>query len=72
MLRYVPDNDPRLMMVSRIGDLRTVKSNEVNIIECPLTEAVTKTHLSTVLKKLLELTRYLPRPRQAEKDGEHL
>jgi bifunctional DNA-binding transcriptional regulator/antitoxin component of YhaV-PrlF toxin-antitoxin module len=61
MLHYVPDNDPRLMMVSRIGNLRTFKSNDVTMIECLLSESVITTHLGTVLKKLRELTKYLPK-----------
>jgi len=60
MLQYVPDNDPRLMMVSRIGNLRSFKSDDVTMIEHPLSEAVTTTHLGTVLKKLRDLTSYLP------------
>jgi hypothetical protein len=63
MLCYVPDNDPRLMMVSRIGTLRTFKSNDVTMIEYPLSEQVASAHLDTVLKLLRSLTGYLPAPR---------
>lgn len=60
MLYYVPDSDPRLMMVSHVGDLRTFKSDDVSIIEAPISEGVASVHLHMVLRKLLDLTRYLP------------
>ena len=63
MLRYVPDNDPRLMMVSRIGNLRTFKSDDVTMIEYPLSEPLTSVHLNIVLKKLRDLIGYLPSAR---------
>lgn len=61
MLCYVPHNDPRLMMVSRVGNLRTFKSDDVTAIEHPLSEATSSTHLGLILKKLRDLLGYLPK-----------
>jgi hypothetical protein len=61
LLRYVPDNDPRLMMVCRVGNLRTFKSDDVTAIEHPLSETTISTHLGLILKKLRDLLGYLPK-----------
>jgi hypothetical protein len=61
MLHHVPDNDPRIMMDIRMGDFRSFKSDDIMMIDLPLSKATGREQLRTISDKLQALTGYLPK-----------
>jgi len=61
MLHHVPDNDPRIMMEIRMGDFRRFKSDDIVMIDWPLSKETGTEHLRTILEKLEALVGYLPK-----------
>jgi Tfp pilus assembly protein PilN len=62
MLHHVPDNDPRLMMITKSGNVQTFKSDDLTTIACSLIEEAAATQLATIVQMLRQLTTYLPNP----------
>ena len=60
MLHHVPDHDPRIVMVTRFGNLRTFKSDDIETISVPFMSVIASTQLMTIARLLRELARYLP------------
>ena len=61
MLHHVPNNDPRIMMDIGMGDFRSFKSDDVMMIDLPLSKATDREQLRTISDKLQALTGYLPK-----------
>jgi hypothetical protein len=60
MLHYVPDHDPRIMMVAGVGNFRSFKSDDMTTIDMALMPEIAATQIRTITKMLRELTTYLP------------
>jgi hypothetical protein len=61
MLHHVPDNDPRIMMIVRMGDFRSFQSDDMTMIDLSLSEETAESHLWIIVDKLRALTGYLPK-----------
>ena len=61
MLHHVPDNDPRIMIEIRMGNFRRFKSDDITMIDWPLSKETGTEHLRTISEKLEALTGYLPK-----------
>ena len=61
LFRYVPDNDPRIMVTTKAGaDRQLTRSADLERVSQPLDPHYTSTQLKSVVKVLSELLEYLP------------
>jgi hypothetical protein len=61
MLCHVPNNDPRIMIEIRMGDFRYFKSDDIMMIDWPMSKETGTEHLRTISEKLEALVGYLPK-----------